>query len=154
MQKKPRRPRPPPLQPNHHREHSTILARSPTIPRSPTSCASSPARRSKSRNAGARSMNLPEMLQQARKVQEQMQKQLQELRVEASSGGGMVRVVMNGQKYVLSLTIDPELWKEHDAEMLQDLVMGAVNQASQKVDEQMQQKVGSLLGGMSMPPIS
>ncbi len=99
-------------------------------------------------------MNLPEMLQQARKVQEQMQKQLQELRVEASSGGGMVRVVMNGQKYVLSLTIDPELWKEHDAEMLQDLVMGAVNQASQKVDEQMQQKVGSLLGGMSMPPIS
>jgi DNA-binding YbaB/EbfC family protein len=96
-------------------------------------------------------MNLPEMLQQARKVQEQMQKQLQELRVEAASGGGMVTVVMNGQKYVLAMTIDPELLKSGDAEMIQDLVMGAVNQASQKVDEQMQQKMGSLLGGLNLP---
>ncbi len=96
-------------------------------------------------------MNLPEMLQQARRVQEQMQKQLQELRVEAASGGGMVAVVMNGQKYVLALTIDPELLKGGDAEMIQDLVMGAVNQASQEVDEQMQQKVGSLLSGLNLP---
>jgi DNA-binding YbaB/EbfC family protein len=97
-------------------------------------------------------MNLPEMLQQARRVQEQMQRQLQELRVEAASGGGMVAVVMNGQKYVLALTIDPELLKDGDAEMIQDLVMGAINQASQKVDEQMQQKVGSLLSGLNLPP--
>ena len=96
-------------------------------------------------------MNLPEMLSQARRVQEQMQRQLQELRVEAASGGGMVTVVMSGQKYVLSMTIDPELLKSGDAEMIQDLVMGAVNQASQKVDEQMQQKVGSLLGGLNLP---
>jgi len=97
-------------------------------------------------------MNLPEMFSQARRVQEQMQRQLQELRVEADSGGGMVSVVMNGQKYLLALTIDPELFKDGDAEMIQDLVMGAVNQASQKVDEQMQQKVGSLLSGMNLPP--
>jgi DNA-binding YbaB/EbfC family protein len=96
-------------------------------------------------------MNIPEMLQQARKVQEQMQRQLQELRVEAASGGGMVTVVMSGQKYLLALTIDPELLKSGDAEMIQDLVMGAINQASQKVDEQMQQKVGSLLGGLHLP---
>jgi DNA-binding YbaB/EbfC family protein len=96
-------------------------------------------------------MNLPEMLQQARKVQEQMQRQLQELRVEASAAGGAVQVVMNGQKLVLSLIIDPQLLKDGDAEMLQDLVMGAINQASQRVDEQMQQKVGSLLGGMGLP---
>jgi DNA-binding YbaB/EbfC family protein len=99
-------------------------------------------------------MNLPEMLQQARKVQEQMQRQLQELRVEAASGGGMVTVVMSGQKYVLALTIDPELFKSGDAEMIQDLVMGAINQASQKVDEQMQQKVGSLLGGLNLPGLN
>jgi len=96
-------------------------------------------------------MNLPEILQQARKVQEQMQRQLQELRVEASAAGGAVQVVMSGQKYVLSLTIDPQLLKDGDTEMLQDLVMGAINQASQRVDEQMQQKVGSLLGGMGLP---
>jgi DNA-binding YbaB/EbfC family protein len=97
-------------------------------------------------------MNLPEMLSQARKVQEQMQRQLQELRVEASAGGGAVQVVMSGQKYVLSLTIDPQLLKDGDTEMLQDLVMGAINQASQRVDEQMQKSVGSLLGGMGLPP--
>ena len=93
-------------------------------------------------------MNLPEMLQQARRVQEQMQRQLQELRVEASAGGGLVSVQMNGQKQVLALTIDPQAFKEADAEMLQDLIMGAINQASRKVDDAMSQKVGSLLGGL------
>src|SRR5712691_8041975 len=96
-------------------------------------------------------MNLPEMMQQARKVQEQMQRQLSDLRVEASSGGGMVTAIMNGQKQLLALTVDPQLLKDGDAEMLQDLVMGAVNQAAQRVDEQMQQKMGSLLGGLGLP---
>ena len=96
-------------------------------------------------------MNLPEMLAQARKVQEQMHRQLQELRVEASTGGGMVTLTMNGQKQILTLTIDPQLLKDGDVEMLQDLVIGAINQASQRVDEQMQQKVGSLLGGLGLP---
>ena len=97
-------------------------------------------------------MNLPDLLQQAKRVQEQMQRQLQEIRVEASSGGRMVTVVMSGQKYVLSLSVDPQLLKDGDAEMLQDLVMGAVNQAAQKVDEKMQQNVGSLLGSLNLPP--
>ena len=96
-------------------------------------------------------MNLPELLQQAKRVQEQMQRQLQEMRVEASSGGGMVTVVMSGQKYVLSLRIDPQLLKDGDTEMLQDLILGAVNQAAQKVDEKLQQNVGSLLGSLNLP---
>ena len=96
-------------------------------------------------------MNLPEMMQQARKVQEQMQRQLADLRVEASSGGGMVTAIMNGQKQLLVLTVDPQLLKDGDAEMLQDLVMGAVNQAAQRVDEQMQQRMGSLLGSLGLP---
>jgi DNA-binding YbaB/EbfC family protein len=96
-------------------------------------------------------MNLPEMMQQARRVQEQMQRQLADLRVEASSGGGMVTAIMNGQKQLLALTVDPQLLKDGDAEMLQDLVMGAVNQAGQRIDEQMQQKMGSLLGSLSLP---
>lgn len=96
-------------------------------------------------------MNLPEMLQRAKQVQEQMQRQLQDLRVEAAAGGGAIQVVMSGQKYLLKLTIDPQLLKDGDAEMLQDLVMGAVNQASQRVDDQMQQSVGSMLGGMGLP---
>ena len=96
--------------------------------------------------------DLPGMLQQARKVQEQMQRQMADLRVEASSGGGAVHVVMSGQKFVLAMTIDPQLLKDGDAEMLQDLVMGAINQASQRVDEQMQKSVGSMLGGLGMPP--
>ncbi len=93
-------------------------------------------------------MNLPEMLLNARKAQEQIQRQLQDLRVQGSAVGGAVEVVMNGQKQVLSLKIDPQLVKDGDTEMLQDLVMGALNQASQRVDEQMQQKVGALLGGL------
>ena len=96
-------------------------------------------------------MNLPEMLQQARKVQEQMQRQLQELRVEASAAGGAVQVVMNGQKLVLSLIIDPQLLKDGDAEMLQDLVMAAINEASRRVDQAMQSSLGGMLGGMGLP---
>ncbi len=95
--------------------------------------------------------NLQEMLQQARQMQEQMQRQLEDLRVEASAGGGMVTVRMNGQKQVLDLKIDPEALKDGDAEMLQDLVMGAVNQAARQVDEQFQQKLGALAGKVGLP---
>ena|SRR5437773_367153 len=96
-------------------------------------------------------LNFPEMLSKARQMQEQMQRQMSEMRVEASSGGGMVLVVMNGQKYILSITIDPQLLKDGDVEVLQDLVSGAVNQAAQRVDEQLQSGVGSLLNSLNLP---
>lgn len=95
--------------------------------------------------------NLQEMLQQARMMQEQIQRQLEELHVETAAGGGIVRVRMNGHKQILELKIDPEAVQDKDVEMLQDLVMAAVNQASRQVDEQMKQKLGALAGGMGLP---
>ena len=95
--------------------------------------------------------NLQEMMQQVRKMQEQMQRQLEELRVEAGAGGGIVRVRMNGQKHVLEMKIDPEAVKDGDVEMLQDLVMAAINEASRKVDQEIQQKLGALAGGLGLP---
>ena len=95
--------------------------------------------------------SLQEMLQQARKMQEQIQRQLEELHVEAAAGGGIVRVRMNGHKQILELKIDPEAVQDKDVEMLQDLVMAAFNQASRQVDEQMKQKLGALAGGLGLP---
>ncbi len=95
--------------------------------------------------------NLQQMMNQARKMQEQLQKQMEELIVEASAGGGMVRAKMNGQKNLLQLTIDPEAVKDADVEMLQDLVRAAVNECARKVDEELQSKVGALTGGLGIP---
>ena len=85
------------------------------------------------------------------KMQEELQQQMESLRVEASSGGGMVTVQMNGTKQVLSVKIDPEAVKTGDVEMLQDLVQAAVNQALRQVDEAMADKLGGLTGGMKIP---
>jgi DNA-binding YbaB/EbfC family protein len=90
------------------------------------------------------------MMQQAQKMQEQLQQQLAEIRVEASTGGGMVTVKMDGHKHVLSITIDPEAVE--DVEMLQDMIRGAVNEASKRVDEEAQSKMGGMLGGLGLPP--
>ncbi len=94
---------------------------------------------------------LQEMLTQAREHYDQLQRKMQETVVEASSGGGSVTVKMNGKKQVLGIVIDPEAVKAGDLEMLQDLIMAAVNAATQKVDEQMQSAVGGMLGGMGLP---
>jgi nucleoid-associated protein EbfC len=94
---------------------------------------------------------LQEMLLQARKQAEGLQKKMQETVVEASSGGGTVTAKMDGRKQLLSLRIDPEAVKSGDVEMLQDLILAAVNEASRKVDAQMQSTVGGLLGGMGVP---
>lgn len=88
------------------------------------------------------------MLSQAKQHYEDLQRKMQATVVEASSGGGSVTVKMNGQKQVLGVTIDPETVKSGDVEMIQDLVMAAVNAASHKVDEQMQSTVGGMLGGL------
>jgi len=71
--------------------------------------------------------------------------------VEASAGGGMVTVKMNGQKQLVSVRIEPEVFASEDAEMLQDLVMAAVNEATRKVDEQLTSRVGSLATGLNLP---
>jgi len=97
--------------------------------------------------------NFGDLLKKARTMQEQMQRDLETLRVEASAGGGMVTVHMNGQKQVLSLKIDPQLLKDADTEMVQELVKSAVNQATREVDEQMRKKLGGLAGGLGLPNI-
>jgi nucleoid-associated protein EbfC len=92
-------------------------------------------------------MDIRQMMKQAQKVQEQLARQAEELRVEGNAGGGMVTVVANGAKSLLSLKIDPEVVSKDDVEMLQDLILAAVNDAYRKVDEAMQKNVGGLLGG-------
>ena len=99
-------------------------------------------------------MKLPGNMQAMMKQAEQMQKKLQEeialIRVEATAGGGMVTVNMDGKKNVTAVKIDPEV--AGDVEMLQDMVMAAFNEASKKVDDEAQQKMGGLLGGLGLPP--
>lgn len=95
--------------------------------------------------------NMQQMLGQVKKMQAEMQQQLETLRVEASSGGGMVTVAMNGSKRLVSVKIDPEAVKAGDIEMLQDLVLAAVNEAGRKADEALAEKLGGLAGGLNLP---
>jgi nucleoid-associated protein EbfC len=99
------------------------------------------------------SFNIQEMLSQARKQYEILQKKMQETIVEASSGGGSVTVKMDGRKQLLSIKIDPEVVKSGDVEMLQDLVTAAVNEAARQIDQTVQSTVGGMLGGMGIPGI-
>jgi DNA-binding YbaB/EbfC family protein len=94
--------------------------------------------------------NMQAMMQQAQKMQEKLQAEVALIRVDATVGGGMVSVKMDGHKHVLAVKIDPEV--AGDVEMLQDLVLAAVNEAAQKVDAESQKKMGGMLGGMGLPP--
>ena len=94
--------------------------------------------------------NMQALMKQAQKMQEQLQEQIAAIRVEASTGGGMVTVKMDGQKHVLEVKIDPEA--AGDIEMLQDMVLAAFNEAAKKVDEEAQTKMGGMLGGLGLPP--
>jgi len=94
--------------------------------------------------------NMQAMMKQAEQMQKKMQEEIALIRVEATSGGGMVTVSMDGKKNVTAVKIDPEV--AGDVEMLQDMVMAAFNEASKKVDDETQQKMGGLLGGMGLPP--
>ena len=95
-------------------------------------------------------MNIQQMMKQAQQMQERLQKQMAELRVEGNAGGGMVTVVVNGSKQLLSLKIDPEVVSKDDVEMLQDLILAAVNDAHRKTDERLAQTLGGL-GGLQIP---
>lgn len=90
------------------------------------------------------------MMKQAQQMQEKLQEEIAQIRVEASAGGGMVTVKMDGKKNVTAVKIDPEV--AGDVEMLQDMVMAAFNEASKKVDDESQQKMGGMLGGLGLPP--
>jgi nucleoid-associated protein EbfC len=98
--------------------------------------------------------NPQKMMKQLQQAQERVQKEIAALEIEASSGGGMVKVVMDGNKGLKSLRIDPEVVSKDDVEMLQDLVTAAVNEAARKVDEAVQEKVGGLTAGMKIPGLS
>jgi DNA-binding YbaB/EbfC family protein len=94
--------------------------------------------------------NLQHLMVKAKEQYEALQKKMQETVVEASAGGGTVTVKMDGRKQLLSITIDPEAVKSGDVEMLQDLVLAAVNEGSRKVDQAMQSSLGGMLGGMGL----
>ena len=99
-------------------------------------------------------MNINQMMKQAQQMQERLQKQMADMRVEASAGGGMVTVVVNGSKQIQSLTIDPEVVSKEDVEMLQDLILAAINDAHRKADEELSKQMGGMMGGMKIPGMS
>ena len=96
-------------------------------------------------------MNPKKMLQQVQQMQEQMQRRMAELRVEGSAGGGMVKATMDGHKNLLGVAMEKDAVDPNDIEMLQDLVVAAVNEAARKVDEAMQDQLGAMTGGMNIP---
>jgi DNA-binding YbaB/EbfC family protein len=95
--------------------------------------------------------NLQKMLKQAKEMQDKLQKELAELRLEGTSGGGMVSVTLDGQKNLVAVRLDPEVINRDDIEMLQDLIVAAFNDAAAKVDEHISQKLGALGGGLKIP---
>jgi len=97
---------------------------------------------------------MQQMLKQVQQFQEQLQKQLDELEVQGSAGGGMVTVKMNGQKQLSEVHIDAEIFASRDLEMLQDLILVAVNDATRKVDEQLASQMGNLASGFNLPGLT
>ncbi|MGB4704443.1 MAG: YbaB/EbfC family nucleoid-associated protein [Candidatus Saccharicenans sp.] len=94
---------------------------------------------------------LQKMLKAAQEMQEKIQKELAEMRVEGSSGGGMVTVVLDGQKNCLEVRLDPEVVNPDDIEMLQDLIVSAFRDAVSRVEAEVQEKMSSLAGGLKLP---
>ena len=99
-------------------------------------------------------MNIQQMMKQAQQMQERLQKQMADLRVEGNAGGGMVTVTINGAKQVQSIKIDPEAVSKDDVEMLQDMIVAALNDAQRKVDERLSQSMSGLMGGLKIPGLS
>lgn len=98
--------------------------------------------------------NMNNLMKQAKKMQEQMmkmQEELDEKTVEASAGGGVVTVKVNGKKEIIEIKIDPSVVDPEDVEMLEDLVMAATNEALRQADEMMQDEMGKITGGMGLP---
>jgi DNA-binding YbaB/EbfC family protein len=96
-------------------------------------------------------MDLQKMLKSAKEMQDRLQKELADLRVDGSSGGGMVTVVLDGHKVLQSIRIDPEVVNRDEVEMLQDLIVAAFNDGAAKVDESLAAKLGGLGAGLKIP---
>lgn len=96
-------------------------------------------------------MNIQHMMKQAQEMQERLQKQMAEMKIEATAGGGMVTVVVSGHKQLLSLKLDPDVVSKEDVEMLQDMIVAAMNDAHRKVDEALAGQMQGLMGGMRLP---
>jgi len=98
--------------------------------------------------------NIQNMLKQAQKMQEKMQQELSEMKIEGSSGGGMVTVILDGNRNLMDIKINPEVVNKEDITMLQDLISAAFNDAAAKVEEEMSSKLGSLGAGLKIPGLS
>jgi nucleoid-associated protein EbfC len=96
-------------------------------------------------------MDLQAMMRQAQEAQQRLQDQMTGMKVQATAGGGMVTVTVNGHKHLLTVTIDPEVVSKDDVEMLQDLVIAAVNDAHRKVDEELKRSIGGMMSGLGLP---
>jgi len=96
-------------------------------------------------------VNIQNMMKQAQQMQERLQKQMADMRVEATAGGGMVSVTVSGHKQLLAIKLDPEVVSKDDVEMLQDLIVAAANDASRKVDEALASQMQGMMGGMGLP---
>jgi len=104
--------------------------------------------------AGMGGGNMNNMMKQVQKMQQDMaklQEELEEREVEATAGGGAVKVVATGKKTILSIKINPEVIDEDDIEMLEDLVLAAVNEAIVKAEEMVNSEMGKITGGMNIP---
>ena len=99
-------------------------------------------------------MNIQQMMKQAQEMQDRLQRELAETEVEATAGGGMVTVVMTGVKQLRSVTIDPEVVSKDDVEMLQDLIVAAINDAQRKGDDEVSGKMGGMMGGLKIPGLT
>ena len=95
-----------------------------------------------------------DLMKQAQEMQDRLQRELAETEVEATAGGGMVTVVMTGVKQLRSVTIDPEVVSKDDVEMLQDLIVAAINDAQRKVDDEVSGKMGGMMGGLKIPGLT
>jgi DNA-binding YbaB/EbfC family protein len=98
-------------------------------------------------------MNIQAMMKQAQEMQQRLQQQMTDLRVEATAGGGMVTVVVNGHKHLQSIRIDPEVVSRDDVGMLQDLIVAAINDAHRKVDDELRRSMGGLMSSLGLPGI-
>ncbi len=98
--------------------------------------------------------DMMKQFQQMQSKMEQIQAELEQTEVEGTSGGGMVKVIINGKMDITSIAIDPEVVNPDDVEMLQDLIVGAINQAKEKAQQIQSDKMSALTGGLNIPGLN
>ena len=96
-------------------------------------------------------MDIKKMVSQAQQMQEQLQRQMAEMKITSTAGGGTIIATVNGNKQLLKIQIDPEALTGGDVEMLQDMIVSAVNDANRKVDEALASKMQGMMGGLGLP---